>query len=104
MSLGAPLRNVRGPKTRLAFRGVSHNSTTFAAFVKTLALLTMLTGLATAIASTLSIHVLRMNSKGLQADRESSGKGIRTKQLASGSNRLKIRKGTLEPLSNLSGS
>ena len=104
MSLGARLKNVRGLKTRLAFRGVSHNSTTFAAFVKTLALLAMLTSLAVAVASTLSIHVLRMNSKGFQADRESSGKETRTEQLKSRSIWLKSGKGTLEPVFNRSGS
>ena len=99
-----PQERERSLKTRLAFRGVSHNSTTFAAFINTLALLAMLTGLAVAVASTLSIHVLCMNSKGFQADRESSGKGTRTKQLKSRSNWLKSVKGTVEPVSNRSGS
>ena len=64
----------------------------------------MLTVLAGAVAFTLLILVLRMNSNRFQADRESPGKRTRAEQLKSISNWLKSGTGTIEPVSNRSGS
>jgi len=94
----------RSLKTQLALRGMSHNSTTLAAFVKTLALLAVFTGLAGAVAPPLLILVLRMNSNGFEADRKPSGKVTRTPQLNPRSIWLESGKGTLEPVFSCSGS